>query len=109
MTYYVYMTASGRYGTLYLGVTNNLSRRIWEHKTKVYTGFSANYGVDRLVWDETYERIEEAIAREKALKKWRDWKIRLIEEMNPEWQDLYLVLNQQCLWVPGSRLRRAPE
>src|SRR5215212_7254288 len=74
MPYYVYMTASRRYGTLYLGVTNNLSRRAWQHKTKVFPGFSAKYGVDRLVWYETYERIEEAIAREKALKKWRrDW------------------------------------
>src|SRR5215207_6937687 len=71
MAYYVYITASGRHGTLYLGVTNNLSRRIWEHKTKVYTGFSAKYGVDRLVWYETYEQIDEAIAREKALKKSR--------------------------------------
>jgi putative endonuclease len=84
MPYYVYMTASRRYGTLYLGVTNNLSRRAWQHKTKVFPGFSAKYGGDRLVWYETYERIEEAIGREKALKKWRrDWKIRLIEETNP--------------------------
>jgi putative endonuclease len=92
---YVYMTASRRYGTLYLGVTNHLSRRAWQHKTKVFPGFSAKYGVDRLVWYETYERIEEAIAREKALKKWRrDWKIRLIEEMNPDWSDLYDSLNR---------------
>jgi putative endonuclease len=95
MAYYVYMTASRRYGTLYLGVTNDLSRRVWEHKTKAFKGFSAKYGVDRLVWYETYEQIDEAIAREKAMKKWyRDWKIRLIEEMNPEWQDLYLILNR---------------
>jgi putative endonuclease len=66
MPCYVYMTASRLYG---LGVTNNLSRRIWEHRTEVYPGFSAKYGVDRLVWYETYERIDEAIAREKALKK----------------------------------------
>jgi putative endonuclease len=58
-------------------------------------GFTARYGVDRLVWYEAYERIEEAIAREKSLKKWqRDWKIRLIEEMNPDWDDLYLILNR---------------
>lgn len=95
MTYYVYMTASGLYGTLYIGVTNDLSRRIREHKTKVFPGFSAKYGVDRLVWYEPYERIDEAIAREKALKKWRrDWKIRLIEEMNPDWSDLYPSLNR---------------
>ena len=89
------MTASQRHGTLYLGVTGNLSQRIWQHKTKVFSGFSAKYDGDRLVWYEAYERIEEAIAREKAIKKWRrDWKLRLIEEMNPDWQDLYLVLNR---------------
>ena len=89
------MTASQRHGTLYLGVTGNLSRRVWPHKTKVVSGFSAKYDVDRLVWYEAYERIEEAIWREKAVKKWRrDWKLRLIEEMNPDWQDLYLVLNR---------------
>ena len=64
-------------------------------KTKAIPGFSARYGVDRLVWYETYDRIDEAIAREKDIKKWRrDWKIRLIEEMNPEWCDLYEGLNR---------------
>ena len=95
MSYYVYLRASWRHGTLYLDVTNNLSRRVWEHKTKAVPGFSACYGVDRLVWYEIYERIDEAIAREKNIKKWRrDWKIRLIEEMNPEWSDLYEALNR---------------
>ena len=95
MAYHVYLLASGRYGTLYLGVTNDLSRRVWQHKTKAVSGFSAKYGVDRLVWYEAYERIDEAIAREKMLKKWRrDWKVNLIEEMNPDWSDLYLILNQ---------------
>ena len=89
------MLASERSGTLYLGVTNDIGRRVWEHKTKVLGGFSARYGVDRLVWYETYDRIDEAIAREKAVKKWRRaWKIQLIEEMNPDWRDLYQVLNQ---------------
>jgi putative endonuclease len=93
--YYVYLLASRRYGTLYLGVTNDLSRRVWEHKSKVIPGFSKKYGVDRLVWYEVYERIDEAIAREKDIKKWRrDWKIRLIEEMNPDWMDLYALLNR---------------
>ena len=93
--YYVYILASGRHATLYLGVTNNLCRWLWEHKEKVFPGFSRKYGVDRLVWYESYDRIDEAIAREKAMKKWRrDWKLRLIEEMNPEWEDLYLVLNR---------------
>ena len=95
MAYHVYMLASGRHGTLYVGVTNDLARRIHEHKEKLIKGFTSQYGVTCLVWYETYERIDEAIAREKALKKWhRNWKIRLIEEMNPEWEDLYLTLNQ---------------
>ena len=90
---HVYMLASRRHGTIYLGVTNNLSRRVWEHKTKVFKGFTERYGVDRLVWYEGYDDPSEAIAREKALKKWRrDWKIRLIEEFNPLWTDLYETL-----------------
>ena len=110
MPYYVYMTASRRYGTLYLGVTNNLSRRAWQHKTKVFPGFSAKYGVDRLVWYETYERIDEAIAREKALKKWRrDWKIRLIEEMNPDWSDLYdFAQSLRAVFMGSGLALRAP-
>jgi putative endonuclease len=95
MTYFVYMLASGRHGTLYVGVTNDLARRVYQHKTKIIKGFTSQYDVNRLVWYEAYERIDEAIAREKALKKWhRDWKIRVIEEVNPEWEDLYLTLNQ---------------
>ena len=80
MTYSVYMLASGRHGTLYVGVTNDLSHRIFEHKEGLTKGFASKYGVTRLVWYEAYEQITEAIAREKELKKWRrDWKIRLIE------------------------------
>jgi putative endonuclease len=95
MSYCVYMLASGRCRTLYIGVTNDLSRRVFEHKEKATQGFTSRYNVTRLVWYEAYERIDEAIAREKALKKWhRDWKIRLIEEMNPGWEDLSLSLNQ---------------
>ncbi len=95
MPYHVYMLASRRHGTLYLGVTNNLGRRVWEHREKLYKGFSAAYGVDRLVWYEEYERIDEAIAREKSMKKWRrDWKIVLIEDCNPNWIDLYPMLNR---------------
>jgi len=78
-----------------VGVTNDLARRVYEHKMKIIKGFTSQYGVTRLVWYEAYEQISDAIAREKELKKWRrDWKIRLIEEMNPEWEDLYLTLNQ---------------
>ena len=87
--YYVYLTASKKHGTLYLGVTNNLVRRIHEHKTKMVPGFTAQYDVARLVWFESYDDPTNAIAREKDIKKWRrDWKIRLIEQDNLEWQDL---------------------
>lgn len=95
MPSHVYLLASRPYGTLYLGVTSNLGRRIVEHRCKAYSGFSAKYGVDRLVWMEDYERIVDAIAREKAIKKWRRaWKIELIETMNPLWADLFDRLNQ---------------
>ncbi len=76
MAYHVYMLASGRHGTLYVGVTNDLARRIFEHKEQLTEGFTSRYGVTRLVWYESYNQITEAIAREKELKKWRrDWKI----------------------------------
>jgi putative endonuclease len=89
----VYLLASRRHGTLYLGVTNYLVRRVQEHKSRDIPGFSARYGVDRLVWFETHDDPTEAISREKELKKWRrDWKIRLIEDQNPDWRDLYPVL-----------------
>ena len=92
---HVYLLSNRPYGTLYLGVTNDLGRRVYEHKTKAHPGFTETYGVDRLVWMEWYDSIVEAIAREKMLKKWRrDWKVALIEEMNPIWADLYATLNQ---------------
>jgi putative endonuclease len=88
--YYVYLTASKKHGTLYLGVTNDLVRRIYEHKTKAARGFTAQYDVTKLVWFETHDDPVNAIGREKELKKWRrDWKIRLIEGENPDWLDLY--------------------
>ena len=88
--YYVYILASQRNGTLYIGVTNDLIRRVWEHKNKVADGFTKKYGVDELVWFETTENIESAITREKQLKKWnRAWKLKIIEEKNPIWKDLY--------------------
>jgi putative endonuclease len=90
MAYYVYLLASKKHGTLYLGVTNNLVRRVYEHRSKAVPGFTQRYGVDKLVWFEVHDSIEAAIMREKELKKWRrDWKIRLIEENNPDWADLY--------------------
>ena len=93
MTYYVYLLASRKHGTLYLGVTNDLARRIYEHKTKAVPGFTARYGVDRLVWYEPHQDVEAAITREKKIKKWRrDWKIRLVEETNPYWLDRYELI-----------------
>ena len=89
-SFYVYLLASRRHGTLYLGMTNDLVRRVHEHKSKSVPGFTRRYGVDRLVWFEIYDDPATAISREKELKKWRrDWKIRLIEEQNPDWRDLY--------------------
>jgi putative endonuclease len=91
--YYVYLLASGKHGTLYLGMTNDLVRRIYEHKAKVVRGFTSRYSVDRLVWFECCDDPGTAIAREKELKKWRrDWKIVLIEEGNPDWDDLYSAI-----------------
>ena len=93
MAYFVYMMASGRHGTLYVGVTNNLARRVFEHQSKAKSGFTARYDVVRLVWYEAYDSIHEAITREKSLKKWRrEWKLHLIEDFNPSWSDLYPTL-----------------
>lgn len=86
----VYMLASRKNGTLYVGVTSNLAARVWQHKHNVVDGFTNQYAVHYLVWYEVHETMESAIVREKAIKKWnRRWKLRLIEKMNPEWQDLY--------------------
>ena len=93
MPFHVHLLASRRHGTLYLGITNDLLRRVHQHKARSVPGFTAQYAVDRLVWFETHDDPTDAIAREKAIKKWRrDWKIRLIEESNPEWRDLYPAL-----------------
>jgi len=87
---YTYILASDRRGTLYTGVTSDLSGRMWQHKNDVVGGFTKVYGVHRLVYYEAYDEIEQAIAREKQLKNWqRDWKVQLIEEKNPDWIDLY--------------------
>ena len=89
MSFHVYILASGRNGTLYVGVTSDLIRRIDDHKSKRVPGFTRRYGVDQLVYLEEYESILEARDREHALKRWRRaWKIRLIEELNPAWRDL---------------------
>jgi putative endonuclease len=91
--FFVYLLASGIRGTLYVGVTSDLLKRIWEHKTKAAPGFTTRYGVDRLVWYERHENAEAAIRREKQIKEWkRDWKFNLIERDNPQWIDLYSAL-----------------
>jgi len=88
--YYVYILASKRNGTLYIGITNNLERRIYEHKNDLIEGFTKKYKVHILVYYEQTQDTESAIRREKQLKKWdRQWKLRLIEENNTEWKDLY--------------------
>ncbi len=90
MTYYVYILASQPYGTLYVGVTNDLVRRVHEHREEVADGFTKKYGVKRLVYYETFDSIEMAIRREKSVKRWaRDWKVALIERENPQWVDLW--------------------
>lgn len=89
MPYFVYLLASTRNGTLYVGVTNDLARRVGEHKEKRIPGFTRTYSVNILVWFETFGDINEAIAREKQIKGWnRAWKIHLIEKDNPVWNDL---------------------
>jgi putative endonuclease len=86
----VYILSNKPLGTLYIGVTSNLPQRIWQHKNKVTKGFSEKYNLNNLVWYEVHEEMMSAIQREKALKAWkREWKIRIIEEMNPLWRDLY--------------------
>jgi len=93
LAFYVYMLASGRNGTLYTGSTDDLEQRIWEHKEKVYKGFTARYGVDRLVWYEVHDSRESAFIRERQIKNWkRAWKLKRIEAMNPDWEDLYETL-----------------
>lgn len=88
-TYAIYIMASKRNGTLYTGVTSNLKKRVYQHKNGTYDGFPRKYNVHMLVWYEVTNSIEAAIRREKQIKKWRrKWKLKLIEELNPEWRDL---------------------
>ena len=89
-TYYVYILASGRYGTLYIGVTSDLIKRVWQHREALAEGFTKKYEVKQLVWYEMHNDVLAAITREKQIKKWnRTWKIELIQEQNPQWRDLY--------------------
>jgi putative endonuclease len=86
----VYIMTSHRNGTLYVGVTSNLAKRVWEHRNDSVEGFTRRYGLHRLVWYELHDSMSSAITREKVIKKWkREWKLRMIEEHNPTWADLY--------------------
>ena len=103
MTLYVYILASKPQGTMYVGVTNDLIRRVIEHKNGEIPGFTKRYNVKRLVYYEPYEDYEAAIAREKKLKRWRrDWKRSLIEETNPHWADLFPAIAPGFTMGPGS-------
>jgi len=93
MPSYVYILASKKNGTLYVGVTSDLVKRVYEHKNKIYKGFTSKYEVDKLVYYETFDDILLAIQREKQIKKWnRAWKVRRICEFNLEWEDLYATV-----------------
>jgi putative endonuclease len=92
-SYFVYILSNKKNGTLYIGVTSNLIKRIWEHKTKIVKGFTEKYNIDKLVYYEQTENVMSALEREKQLKKWnRTWKIKLIEKNNSKWRDLYFDL-----------------
>jgi putative endonuclease len=91
----VYILASKRNGTLYVGVTSDIARRVWEHKSDAVAGFTEKYGVHLLVYAEFHETMPDAIVREKQIKKWRrKWKLELIERGNPDWRDLYSDINR---------------
>jgi putative endonuclease len=99
------MMASGRHGTLYIGVTSNLIGRVLQHRNGTFEGFGKRYGCVRLVWFAVADTMEAAIRREKQMKKWnRDWKTRLIEEANPQWDDLAIGLGLAALQPGASRL-----
>jgi putative endonuclease len=91
--FFVYILCNKRNGTLYTGVTSNLIKRVYEHKNNFVEGFTKKYNIHRLVWYEIHESAEAAITREKQIKKWkRDWKLKLIEETNPSWEELYNIV-----------------
>ena len=97
---HVYILASARNGTLYIGVTSDLVKRVWQHKASLVGGFTKRYRVHRLVWYEAHSTMESAVLRERRLKKWnREWKIRLIERSNPHWCDLYdMIVGLEYGW-----------
>jgi len=101
--YYVYILCSERNGTLYTGITSDLLKRVYEHKNNLVEGFTQKYCIHRLVWYETHRSPENAILREKQIKAWkRQWKLRLIEENNPEWNDLYEIICEDTGFLPAQ-------
>lgn len=103
----VYLLASGFHGTLYTGVSSNLVGRVWQHREEVTKGFTARYGIKRLVWFEVHEDMASAIRREKSIKRWqRQWKMELIEAENPTWRDLAEDFGFESLikirWIPAQ-------
>ena len=93
-SFWVYIVASGRNGTIYTGHTDDLAHRAWQHRTKAIPGFTSRYNAAHLVWREAHDTREGAFLRERQIKKWnRAWKLKLIEEHNPDWRDLYDTLN----------------
>lgn len=93
--FYVYIMTNKKNGTLYVGTTRDLIKRIWEHKTEAVEGFTKKYGLKTLVYYETLNDYEEALKREKKIKKWpRQWKLNIINDMNPKWNDLYTAVCQ---------------
>lgn len=94
--YFVYIMTDKMYGTLYIGMTNNLERRVYEHKIGVYDGFTKKYNLHMLVWFDSTNDVQSALHYEKKLKKWnRTWKIRLVQEKNPDWKDLSNLFSDQ--------------
>jgi len=99
----VYILANRYRGTLYVGVTSRLWERVFDHKNETFEGFTKKYGVKTLVWYEYHHNVEDAIHREKLVKKWhRDWKFRLIEETNPNWQDLHEFIDAEKILVASK-------
>lgn len=94
--FFIYILSSGHYGTLYVGMTSNLYKRIWEHKNKVFDGFTKDNNVTELVYYEAHDNFESAVTREKQMKNWkRQWKINLLQTDNPYWEDLYINLQPE--------------
>jgi len=105
----VYMLASRRNGTLYIGVSSDLIKRVWQHREGLADGFTKEYGVKMLVWYEQHETMESAIAKEKAMKKWlRQWKLNAIEKLNPEWVDLWPEINGETAHLANPVFIPAP-